>query len=592
MKAVLRSMLAAALLLCVPAQADNHVNALHDLFDREWQFRLKEFPTFATYVGVHNHNDKLGDVSAGAEERRFQAWQAFLKELQAIDREGLPREEQVNYSLFERQLTDAIAAYTFGAWQIPLNADSGFHTAFARMPDDVPLATVKDYQDYIARLNAWPRYVRQQIANMRIGLERGMTLPAVTLAGIDDSLSPHVVSNVSQSVFFSPFAKFPDSISDAERDALVAAGRKAISDSVVPAYASLRSFLRDEYIPGARTTIGASELPDGKNYYRQRIEYFTTLALTADEIHELGLSEVRRIRAEMLAVIESVGFDGSFEEFLYFLRNDPQFYAETPEELLKEASHIAKTMDGKLPSLFGHLPRLPYGVAPVPEHMAPRYTAGRYVPAAQGGTQPGWYWVNTYKLESRPLYALPALTLHEAVPGHHLQFALSLEQGEQPPFRRFDYISAFGEGWGLYAEWLGKEAGIYEDPYDDFGRLTYEMWRACRLVVDTGIHSKGWTRKQAMDFMAGNTALSLHEVETETDRYISWPAQALSYKLGELKIRALRKHAEKALGADFDLRAFHDALLVNGSVTLPLLEEIVERFITEHSGMREAAGDR
>jgi len=587
MRSAYSLLLAAAFFLCVPAQASEEVNLLHDLFDREWQFRLKEFPTFATYVGAHEHNDKLADVSAGAQQKRDKAWRKFLRELRAIDRNSLSREEQINYSLFERQLSDAIAGHTFGAWQIPLNADSGFHTAFASLPGDIPLGTAQDYRNYIARLNAWPEHVQQQIENMRIGLGRGMTLPAVTLAGIDGGLAAHVVRDAEKSVFFAPFTKFPASISAEERDDLIAAGKRAIMNSVVPAYANLRSFMRDEYLPGARQTLGASDLPDGEQYYRQRIEYFTTLTLSADEIHELGLSEVRRIREEMRAVIDEVGFKGSFAEFLYFLRNDPQFYAKTPEELLKEATYIAKTMDGKLPSLFGHLPRLPYGVAPVPEHIAPRYTAGRYVPAAQGSTQPGWYWVNTYKLESRPLYALPALTLHEAVPGHHLQFALSLEQGEQPPFRRFDYISAFGEGWGLYAEWLGKEAGIYEDPYADFGRLTYEMWRACRLVVDTGIHSKGWTRKQAVDFMAGNTALSLHEVETETDRYISWPAQALSYKLGELKIRALRKHAQQALGADFDLRAFHDALLVNGSVTLPLLEEIVERFIDERNREHE-----
>ncbi len=580
MKYAIKLLLLAAVLGCVTVQA-NEEAALHDLFEREWQSRLVEYPVFATYVGEHAYNDRLDDASAAAQKRRALMQADFLQELQAIDREKLPREDQINYSLFERQLRDAIAGYEFGAWQIPLNADSGFHTAFARLPQEIPLATELDYRNYIARLNAWPAHMRQQIQNMRIGLERGMTLPAVTLAGIDDGIAAHIVAAAEDSLFFAPFTTFPQRFTSAQRRSLEKAGREAIMDSVVPAYASLRAFMRDEYVPGARKTIGAHDLPGGEAYYAQRISYFTTLDLTADEIHELGLGEVRRIRSAMQAVIEQVGFEGNFEEFLYFLRNDPRFYAKSPEELLKEAAFIAKTMDGKLPALFGHLPRLPYGVAPVPEHIAPRYTAGRYVPAPLGSTQPGWYWVNTYQLESRPLYALPALTLHEAVPGHHLQFALSLEQSEQPPFRRFDYISAFGEGWGLYAEWLGKEVGMYADPYADFGRLTYEMWRACRLVVDTGIHSKGWTRQQAIDFLAGNTALSLHEVETETDRYISWPAQALSYKLGELRIRALRKRAQDALGADFDLRAFHDAVLVNGSVTLPLLEEIVEQFIAE-----------
>jgi uncharacterized protein (DUF885 family) len=288
----------------------------------------------------------------------------------------------------------------------------------------------------------------------------------------------------------------------------------------------------------------------------------------------------------MQAIIDATGFDGSFADFLAFLRNDPRFYAETPEDLLKEAAFIAKTMDGKLPALFNTLPRTPYSVAPVPDDIAPKYTGGRYVPPAAGSNQPGYYWVNTYALDSRPLYTLPALTLHEAVPGHHLQWALAIEQEAQPDFRQYDYISAYGEGWGLYSEWLGVESGIYEDPYDDFGRLTYEMWRACRLVVDTGLHDKGWTRDQALEYLAGNTALSLHEVTTETDRYISWPGQALSYKLGELKIKALRRRAEQQLGANFDLRKFHDTVLASGSVTLPILELLIDDYIEVELGRR------
>ncbi len=571
------------LMACAQPQASEPVAALHDLFEREWAVRLAEFPMFATYVGVQDYNDRLTDVSVAAQKRRALLSLGFLDELNAIDRAALPRQEQVNYSLFKRQLENDLAGFEYGEWQIPLNADSGFHTAYARLPVEVPLQSIADYENYLARLKAWPTHVAQQIDNMRIGLGRGMTLPRVVLEGIESGIAPHVVSQAEHSVFYAPFERLPAHFSEQEKARLTAAGKTAILNSVVPGYQAFLEFMTEEYIPGARATLGATELPNGAAYYTQRIKYFTTLSLDAAAIHQIGLAEVERIRKDMDAVIEKVGFEGNFASFLQFLRTDPRFYAATPQELLKEAAFIAKTMDGKLPSLFGALPRLPYGIAPVPEHIAPKYTAGRYVPPAQGSGQPGWDWVNTHKLESRPLYALPALTLHEAVPGHHLQFALALEQGEQPPFRRFDYISAFGEGWGLYSEWLGIEAGIYDDPYDEFGRLTYEMWRACRLVVDTGLHAMGWSRQQAMDFLAGNTALSLHEVATETDRYISWPAQALSYKLGELKIRELRQLAEAELGADFDIREFHDAVLVNGSVTLPLLEESVRDFITARS---------
>jgi len=371
---------------------------------------------------------------------------------------------------------------------------------------------------------------------------------------------------------------------EAEHARLRTAGAAAIREAVVPAYRSFLAFMLDEYIPGTRESLGASELPGGRAYYAQRIRHFTTLPLTAEEIHRTGLAEVARIRAEMDAVIADVGFTGTFAEFLDFLRSDPRFYPKSGEELLKEAAYIAKRMDGKLPSLFKTLPRLPYGVEPVPDHMAPKYTAGRYVGPPLGSTRPGLYWVNTYALESRALYNLEALTLHEAVPGHHLQIALSRELDELPPFRRFSYLSAFGEGWGLYSEWLGLEAGFYTDPYSDFGRLTYEMWRACRLVVDTGLHPMGWTRQRAMDFLASNTALALHEVRTETDRYISWPAQALAYKIGELKIKELRRRAEEALGGRFDVREFHDAVLLHGSVPLPVLEAQVDRYIASAAG--------
>ncbi|HEY0781992.1 MAG TPA: DUF885 domain-containing protein, partial [Thermoanaerobaculia bacterium] len=361
-------------------------------------------------------------------------------------------------------------------------------------------------------------------------------------------------------------------------------------DGAIAGYRTFLAFYRDEYLPHARKTLAASDLPDGREYYRQQIRHFTTLELSPEEIHKIGLAEVERIGKEMEQVMRQVGFTGTFAAFVQQLRTDPKFYAKTPDELLKDAAWIAKRIDGKLPAFFGKLPRTPYTVEPVPESIAPKYTSGRYVGAPVGSTQPGIYWVNTYKVESRPLYTLEALTLHEAVPGHHLQIALAKELEGLPNFRRYSYLSAYGEGWGLYSEWLGLEAGFYTDPYSNFGRLTYEMWRACRLVVDTGLHAQGWTRQQAIDYMASHTALPLHEVETETDRYISWPAQALAYKLGELKIKELRRRAEKALGARFDLRAFHDTVLGSGPVPLDVLEHNIDRFIASPPAGTSAAG--
>jgi uncharacterized protein (DUF885 family) len=559
---------------------------LHDLFDREWEWRLEQSPMLATSVGRHEYDDRLGSVTPEDLETRAERTKGFLAELDAVDRDSLPDEDRVSYDMFRRQLEDRIADYGFGDWQIPINADSGFHIGLARLPEDVPLATTADYENYLSRLRQFPRYFGEQTSNMRLGLERGMTIPKVALAGYETTISSHVVSDPTESVFWPPFEHFPVGVPASEHERLRAAGRQAILESAVPAYRDFLHFFGDEYLPGARESLGASELPDGDAYYAYLVRHFTTLDVTPQEVHQIGLSEVERIQREMQEVIDQVGFEGTFAEFLELLRTDPRFYPKSGEELLEHASRIAKRMDGKLPSLFATLPRLPYGVEPVPDHMAKKYTAGRYVGAPKGSTQAGTYWVNTYDLPSRPLYALEALTLHEAVPGHHLQIALAEELDDLPDFRQFSYLSAFGEGWGLYSEHLGLEAGFYTDPYSNFGRLTYEMWRACRLAVDTGIHSMGWTRQQAIDYLAARTALSLHEVTTETDRYISWPGQALAYKMGELKIRELRKRAEDALGADFDVREFHDAVLLHGSVPLPVLEENVDRWIAE----RKAAG--
>ncbi|MXZ38302.1 MAG: DUF885 domain-containing protein [Holophagales bacterium] len=568
-----------AFVACAPPQDARE--QLYALFDEDWAARLTESPQFATSVGDHSRNDELADMTLPAIERRVERRRDLLRRFEAIDVSGLSAADRISARMFERQLRSSVQGFEFGGYEMPLNADSGFHMGFARMYRPMPFQTVDHYDDYIARMRAIPAYFEQQQGHMRAGIERGFTLPRVTLEGYEDTISAHIVDDPQDSAFWVPFEEVPASLGEMDRERILTDAEAAITDAVVPAYQGFYDFFVGEYLPGARETVGASDLPGGQAYYGEQVRWFTTLDVTPQEVHEIGLSEVARIRAEMEEVIRETGFEGSYAEFLDFLRTDPRFYPKTAQELLERAAWIAKTMDGKLPSLFATLPRVPYTVEPVPDHMAPKYTAGRYVSAPYNSTQPGIYWVNTYNLPSRPLYALAALTLHEAVPGHHLQNAIAAEIDAGPEFRRHDYLSAFGEGWGLYAEYLGLEAGIYEDPYGNFGRLTYEIWRACRLVVDTGVHAFGWTRQQMLDYLAENTALSLHEVTTETDRYISWPGQALAYKMGELKIRELRGRAEEALGSDFDVRHFHDAVLANGSVPLDILEELIDAWIEE-----------
>jgi uncharacterized protein (DUF885 family) len=552
---------------------------LQALFDREWEWRLQENPLLATSIGDHRFDDKLPDVAPAASARRDQQTAGFLGELGKIDRNGLAPDDRINYDMFRTQLQERRDSYRFHEPLMPLNADSGFHTDFALMSKQMAFATPVDFDRYLARLRAFPKYMDDMIGLMREGLRTGMTMPKESLAGIETSITPLVTEDPAKSALFEPFASIPASFEAATRDRLASQGRAAITDHVTPSYRKFLDFMTKEYVPHARGTLAATALPDGQAYYAFLVKEFTTTDVTADQVHQIGLDQVKQIRAEMDQAIVKTGFKGTFPQFLQFLRTDPRFYPKTPEELLKAASYIAKRMDGKLPSLFTHLPRQTYTVAPVPDYLAPKYTAGRYNPNPPDGTEPGYYWVNTYALNTRPLYNLEALTLHEAVPGHHLQGAISYELTNLPNFRRYSYISTFGEGWGLYSEWLGLEAGFYTDPYSNFGRLTYAMWRACRLVVDTGIHTKGWTRQQAIDFLSQNTALSVHECTTETDRYISWPGQALSYKMGELKIRELRAKAEKALGAKFDVRRFHDAVLGNGSVPMPVLEQVIDGFI-------------
>jgi len=574
------------LLLSCSVYAGEDSEMFQALLEREWSFRISEYPSLARDNGVEGYADRIAHVSEKDELRRYEFWKQVKLELDAISCQRLEREECINYRMFERQIHQFLADYETRAYLIPFTSDWSFYMSWNRWGEETDFSDSGDYQDYLSRLQQLPTVMDEYIGLMREGLKTGMTQPRVILAGREVPIRKQLVENPERSTFYKPFLALPDDLPEDTRKALLKKARSVVMDDVVPAYQRLLDFFMDEYVSGARTTLGASELPNGERYYKEQIYRYATLDMSAEEIHQLGLSEVARIRTEMDTIIKELEFEGSFADFIQFLRTDEQFYAKTPHELLAEASYFAKKIDGRLPQMFGYLPRQPYGVAPVPDNLAPFFTGGRYVGAPLTARRGGYYWVNTYQLESRTLYTLPALTLHEAVPGHHLQIALALEQGEQPDFRRNDYISAYGEGWALYAEKLGVEMGIYETPYQHFGRLTYEMWRACRLVIDTGIHTKGWGRKQAQDYLASNTALSLHEVTTEIDRYISWPAQALSYKLGEYTIWQLRRDAEKRLAGDFDIRKFHDFILALGSVPLEVLKDEVGRWVSA----REVSG--
>jgi uncharacterized protein (DUF885 family) len=589
-----RTILALLLLWCVnPGLAANATDArFKALYEREWAWRMAEFPLQATGAGVHDFDDRLGRVDEASQRKRLSYWRGVAAELGNIEASALSPTERINHAIYRDQIDSLIGGIEVRSYLLPVNSDSSFYADLAQLPRSHPLETLRDYENYVARLRAIPGYFDQHIELMRIGLKSGISVSRAVLVGRDNALSAHTtLRRAEDSPYYEPFLKLPAAIPEGEHARLRAAAVAAIDEAVTPAYARLLQFMRLAYIPHARRTLSAEKMPGGEAFYARQIKDFVTLELDPDAIHARGLAEVARIRAEMNTVMRDAKFEGTFAEFLEFLRTDPRFYAKDADELLMRAADIAKRVDAQLPRYFGLLPRLPFGIAPVPAAIAPYYTGGRYSPPAYGSREPGFYWVNTYKLESRPLYTLPALTLHEAVPGHHLQGALANEQGEQPPFRRFTYISAFGEGWALYAEHLGVEMGIYRTPYEHFGRLTYEMWRACRLVIDTGVHHLDWTREQARAYLHDNTALSEHEVVTEIDRYISWPGQALSYKWGELLIRDLRARAESELGPRFDIRAFHDAVLALGSVPLPVLEQQVEAFIAERKGPQVTEGN-
>ena len=565
------------------ANAQDVTNAnekLTEIINERWDYSLKENPLSATRSGLSEYNHLLPRVSAKDNDNRLVAEQKFLDRLSTIDIEQLTDENRINHQLLKWVIEDSISRYQLNLSRIPLNTFSSFFLSVLSMGNGLVMSNTKDYQDYIARLNEIPRYFNENIENMHTGIETNFTLPKIVIEGILPTVKAQIYKDPTKSSLYKPFLKMNNTLSEETKAQLRASAKQAISKSAIPAFETFAEFFGGEYLQAAPEKLGAEQMNNGKAYYAHQIKTYTTLTdITAQEIHQTGLSEVKRIRAEMNKIIKDLNFKGSFEEFTHFLRTDPQFYAKSSKDLLKEASYVAKRIDYVMPEFFGKLPRLPYGVVPVPKEIAPNYTTASYNGAVVGGNRGGAYWLNTYQLDQRPLYELTALTLHEAVPGHHHQTAISSELQNVPKFRLGLYFSAYGEGWGLYSEKLGIEMGVYDTPYDHFGRLSYEMWRACRLVIDTGIHSQGWSRQQGIDFLASNTSLSEANVRAEVDRYISWPGQALSYKLGELAIWKFRNKAEKALGVKFNLPDFHDALLGNGALPLTMVEAEINRFI-------------
>jgi uncharacterized protein (DUF885 family) len=573
MNHLLGGLLAAGLLLAPVVHANEVDDRFKAIYTQEWAWRTGQGGISASGEPQPNEG-RLDTVDAASQQQRLEQWQQVLASLDALDASRLSPANQINYAIYHAQIANLLADQRFKTWQMPFNSDSAFWSDIGYELGGDRLRTPDDYRRYLDRLAQIPAYFDQQIANMRLGLERGFSVPRAVLDGRDVSIAAVAdLKDPTASSFYEPFKRMPASIPADRAQALQGEALRRIRDEVIPAYGRLLTFFRQTYVPHARTTLAAEALPDGKAFYRQQIREYTTLDLDPDAIHRIGLEQVAKIHAQMLATMKDSGFKGDFPAFLAFLRSDPRFYAKTPDELLMRTAWVAKQVDGQMGRYFGHLPRARFAIVPVPADIAPYYTSGR------GGADA--YLVNTYDLPSRPLFNMPALTLHESYPGHALQLELAGEQQGQPEFRRQGYISAFGEGWGLYAEYLGNEMGIYRTPYQRFGYLTYQMWRACRLVVDTGIHHLGWTRQQAIDYLTQNTALSAREIANEVDRYISWPGQALSYELGYLKIRQLRGKAEQALGRKFDLRHFHDTVLQLGSVPLPVLEQRIDRFIAE-----------
>jgi len=557
------------------------------LLDETWDWQLAENPVRASRLGDRRFNDRWTDMSLAAIERRFEQQKAFLRRLRAIDSSLLSEKDALNYELFRRQLEDSIDGQQFNTHLMPMSQRGGVQS-LESTAETLRLANIQDYEDWLTRMTRIETVIDQTTALMEEGRKTGYMPPKILMQRIPDQIASQLVEDPEMSPFFKAFATMPDSISEEDKARLRQLAKEVIDESIVPAYREFGDYFNETYLPASRDSIGASSLPNGEAFYEYRARVFTTTSMTPDEIHRLGLNEVKRIRDEMQLVIDELEFEGSFADFLHFLRTDPQFYYDTPEELFDGYLAVCKRIDPELVKLFGKLPRMPYGLRPIPENIAPDTTTAYYNSPAADGSRPGYYYVNLYRPEVRPKYEMEVLSIHEAVPGHHLQIALQMEMQEMPNFRKYSGFTAFTEGWGLYSERLGYEMGFYKDPYSKFGALTYDMWRAVRLVVDTGMHYKGWTRQQAIDFFKDNAAKKEADIINEIDRYISWPGQALAYKIGQLKMLELRQKSEQALGDDFDVKAFHDALLAGGAVPMEILETRMNRWLAEQ--LRKKAG--
>ena len=561
------------------AAKESDAKRLHELFKLHWDHTMLENPEFATAVGYPGQNDRWTDMSLVAIERRKRELQAPLRVVKSINRSKLNAGDQLNYNLFRKNTEDAIEGTRFKREYFQLTQLDGVQQDVARMMSIAPRATVKDCEDMLARLNGLPALIEQTIVLLRKGLETGITPPRITLRDVAQQVKNQLVEDPAKNPMLKPFGEFGVEIPAAQRERLRAEAASALSQSVLPAFWKLHEFLVKIYLPGTRETIAMSDLPDGKAWYAYNVRTVTTTLLTPQQIHEIGLAEVQRLRREMDKVIAQTGFKGSFSDFLEFLRKDPRFYYDDAESLVRAYRDIAKRADPELARLFGKLPRLPYGVLPVPAYAEQSQTTAYFQPGSPEAGRPGYFFANTYALNTRPKWEMEALTLHEAVPGHHFQISLAQEMEGVPEFRKHGGYTAFVEGWGLYAESLGTEMGFYKDPYMKFGQLTYEMWRAIRLVVDTGIHSLGWSRQQAIDYFLANAGKNEHDIVVEVDRYIVWPGQALAYKIGEMKIKELRADAAKELGDRFDIRQFHDQVLDNGALPLDILEKRIKEWV-------------
>jgi len=573
-------------LLCafflLPIQAAGQAADLRfeQLLSQHWQANLEANPEFATSLGVRDFDDRLSDPSLAAYEQSVVQAKEFLTQAQSINADQLSAANQLNHALLVLELSDQIAASEYGGRYMIMTNRGGPHLTLTNLVGRLPFFKLVDYQSYVDRLSAIPDYMSKATARLQAGLDAGWVQPCEPMQGFEKSIETHIVERAKDSVFYQPFSKADAKLDSAELQKLEKQALRTIDKKIVPSFKAFADFYKERYAPACREKVGTNSMLGGEAYYQYRVKHFTTTDLSTEQVHMIGLKEVARIRSEMLEVIDEADFKGSFDEWLVFLRDNPDFYPKTPEERMQAVATISKKIDGEMPKLFGKLPRMPYGLKEIPADIAEKTTTAYYQRPAGDGSRAGFYFVNTSKLDTRPLYQLEALSLHEAVPGHHLQLALAQEL-ELPNFRKYGGVTAFIEGWGLYAERLGLEIGFYQTPYTNFGRLSYEMWRACRLVVDTGLHSKGWTRQQAIDFMAANSGLSMNNIVSEVDRYITWPGQALAYKIGELKIRELRQRAEDSLGEKFDVRTFHDKVLENGALPLSILETTVDEWIDQ-----------